>query len=132
MSNEEGFFKYLWAVIFLVVLIWSAIEPKDYISWFLEVAPAIIGALLLFCTYRSFRLTGLGYFFQGFVPALLAREIIICRQVFTSCAWQNFFIICFCLAFSAFYELIEWTVAIISGEFADAFLGGQGAMGYSV
>ena len=42
------------------------------------------------------------------------------------CAWQNFFIVCFCLALSAFYELIEWWVAIGTGESADAFLGTQG------
>lgn len=68
----------------------------------------------------------LGHFAQGFVPAIIAREIIIRKHVFNSNAWQAFFIVCFCLAFSAFYELVEWFVAIISGETAHAFLGTQG------
>ena len=68
----------------------------------------------------------LGHFLQGFVPALAAREILIRLGVFASVHWQNFFIVCFCLAFSAFYELIEWFVAEISATAAEAFLGTQG------
>ena len=68
----------------------------------------------------------LGHFAQGFIPAIITREIVIRKQVFNHTAWQNFFIVCFCLAFSAFYELIEWFVALISGEDAHAFLGTQG------
>ncbi len=67
-----------------------------------------------------------GHFTQGFVPVIIAREITIRKEVFKSRGWMNFFIVCFVLAFSAFYELIEWTVAIISGEGAEAFLGTQG------
>ena len=67
-----------------------------------------------------------GHFAQGFVPALIAREIILRKNIIQGTIWQSFFIICFCLAFSAFYELIEWWVALLSEEAADAFLGTQG------
>jgi len=67
-----------------------------------------------------------GHFIQGFVPALIAREIVIRKAVIIHSTWRNFFIVCFCLAFSAFYELIEWWVALASGEEAEAFLGTQG------
>ncbi|MFT6585076.1 MAG: putative membrane protein [Cognaticolwellia sp.] len=67
-----------------------------------------------------------GHFFQGFVPALLAREILIRKGVVNGRAWLNVIIVAICLAFSAFYELIEWWVAVASGENAEAFLGTQG------
>ena len=67
-----------------------------------------------------------GHFMQGFVPALIAREILIRNAVIPSAPWRNFFIVCFCLAFSALYELIEWAVAEISEAGAEAFLGTQG------
>ncbi len=132
----------------------------------LEVAPAIIGGILLAATWNSFRLTPLLYFFvlvhciilmvgghytyaevplfdglfgsernnydklghfaQGFVPALLAREILIRKQVVNGDYWRAFIVVSICLAFSAFYELIEWWVALASGENAEAFLGTQG------
>jgi len=68
----------------------------------------------------------LGHFMQGLVPAMLCREIVLRHQVFNSRAWMNFFIVCFCLGFSAFYELIEWWVALLSREASDSFLGTQG------
>ena len=67
-----------------------------------------------------------GHFVQGFVPAIIAREIVIRKKIIVVSSWRNFFIICFCLAFSAFYELIEWWVALLTGENAEAFLGTQG------
>lgn len=67
-----------------------------------------------------------GHFFQGFVPALLAREILIRKNVINGEIWRGFIIISICLAFSAFYELIEWQVALATGENAEAFLGTQG------
>lgn len=154
-----------WLAIFFVVFIWSAIEPKDTLTWILEVLPAIIALVLLIFTRKSFPLTPLlyvmilihcvilmigghytyaevpfgdllgtgrnnydklGHFAQGFIPALVAREILIRKQVVPSMKWLHFFVVCFCLAFSAFYELIEWWVAEISGESAEAFLGTQG------
>ncbi|TMO74252.1 DUF2238 domain-containing protein [Pseudoalteromonas sp. S3785] len=67
-----------------------------------------------------------GHFFQGFVPALLAREILLRKNVVNGKGWLNVFVVSICLAFSAFYELIEWCVAVLSGENAEAFLGTQG------
>ena len=80
--------KILWLVIFAAVLIWSGIEPKDRLTQFLEVLPAVVGLVIL--------------------------------------AWSYILIISIVLAFSAFYELIEWWVALFSGEAGDAFLGTQG------
>ena len=68
----------------------------------------------------------LGHFAQGFIPAIVTREIVIRKSVFKDARWRNFFVVCFCLGFSAFYELIEWWVALLSAEAADAFLGTQG------
>lgn len=164
--KEHPSIRYLWIIIFVVVLVWSGIHPKDQFTWFLEVAPAIIGGVLLATTYHSFRLTSilyffilvhcvvlmvgghytyaevpffdglfgsernnydkLGHFFQGFVPALLAREIFIRKNVVNGSLWRNVMVVSICLAFSAFYELIEWWVALATGEDAEAFLGTQG------
>ena len=68
----------------------------------------------------------LGHFVQGFIPAIIAREIVVRLQVFNFAGWRNFFIVCFCLAVSAFYELLEWWTAVLAGESADAFLSTQG------
>jgi putative membrane protein len=68
----------------------------------------------------------LGHFAQGFIPAIVAREIVVRKNVFNSGRWRDFFIVCFCLAVSAFYELIEWWVALLSEEAAESFLGTQG------
>lgn len=162
-------YKYIGLACFFLVLIWSAIHPKDYFTWFLEVAPAIIALIIVVATYRSFPLTPLlyvlilshciilmvgghytyaevplfdtlkdvmgwqrnnydkvGHFAQGFVPAIVAREIVIRKGIILFPAWRNFFIVSFCLGFSAFYELIEWWVALASGKGAEAFLGTQG------
>ncbi len=70
----------------------------------------------------------LGHFFQGFMPALLAREILIRKTVVNGAAWRVLFIVSICLAFSAFYELLEWWTALAVGEDAEAFLGTQGYM----
>ena len=153
----------------MLVLIWSGINPKDQFTWLLEVLPAMIGAVLLLLTRRTFPLTPLlygfilihciilmigghytyaevplfdylrdalgwernnydkvGHFAQGFVPALLAREILIRKAVVKPGAWLNLYVVSVCLAFSAFYELIEWWVALATGEGAEAFLGTQG------
>ena len=158
-----------WLAIFAAVFIWSAIEPKDRLTWILEVSPAVIAFLILAATYNKFRLTPLVYwlilfhcvilmigghytyadvpwfediesitgssrndfdklahFFQGFVPAIIAREVLIRFNVINGRWWRDFFIVCFCLAVSAFYEMIEWWVAVASGDSAVAFLGTQG------
>ncbi|MHC9509607.1 DUF2238 domain-containing protein [Kangiella sp. M94] len=159
----------IWIAIFMAVLIWSGIGPKDYPTWGLEVAPAVLGFIALGMTYKRFPLTPmlyililihslilivgghytyaevplfddmkqwfgwernnydkLGHFVQGFVPAMIAREITIRLNVFNNAKWRTFFIISFCLGFSAFYELIEWWVALLSDEAAESFLGTQG------
>ncbi|MBZ2167731.1 DUF2238 domain-containing protein [Marinobacter sp. F4216] len=159
----------VWFVIFIAVLVWSAIEPKDRATWVLEVLPAVVGLFLVGWCVLRFPLTPLvywmillhavilmvgghytyadvplfdrfsewfgwqrnnydklGHFAQGFVPALIARELVIRFEVFSNRGWMSFFVVCFCLALSAFYELIEWWVALVSDEAADAFLGTQG------
>ena len=68
----------------------------------------------------------LGHFMQGFVPALIAREVLIRKRVVARGGWLNFIAICVCLALSASYELLEWQTAVWTGEKADAFLGSQG------
>ena len=68
----------------------------------------------------------IGHIAQGFVPALLAREIFIRHQLVRLPSWRNFLVVCFCLAFSAFYELIEWWSAVIGGDGSVEFLGTQG------
>ena len=158
-----------WALTFLLVFFWSVINPADYPTWALEVAPAVIGALLLALTRQTFPLTPLcyslilihclllmvgghytyaevplfdtiqemfhqsrnnfdklGHFLQGFVPAIVCREIVIRRKIIQSNFFTIFFTVCFCLALSALYELLEWWVAELSGEAAEAFLGTQG------
>lgn len=67
-----------------------------------------------------------GHFFQGFVPAIIAREVLIRNQVVNGQGWLNLFIITICLAFSAFYEMIEWWVAVASGDEGVVFLATQG------
>lgn len=161
--------RLVWIAIFLAVLVWSGVNPKDYLTWGLEVAPAVIGGVILWFTRERFPLTTLtyvlilvhcivlmigghytyaevplgdwarevfdgsrnnydkvGHFVQGFVPAIIARELMIRLNVFNSNRWRDFFIVSFCLGFSAFYELIEWWVALLSDEAAEAFLGTQG------
>ena len=158
-----------WFSVYTLVLVWSAIQPADLFTWFLEVAPALIGLVVLVLTRRSFPLTALayalvlvhciilmvgghytyaqvplfdwisdawnlgrnnydklGHFAQGFVPAILAREILIRNAVVNGRGWMNFLVLCFCLALSACYELVEWIVALLSSEAADSFLGTQG------
>jgi len=68
----------------------------------------------------------LGHFAQGFVPALIAREVFIRFDVVPVRAWRNVLIVALCLAISALYELVEWLVAVLSGTDAEAFLGTQG------
>jgi putative membrane protein len=68
----------------------------------------------------------LGHFAQGFVPAILAREILIRRSPLRPGKWLFFLVVCVCLAVSASYELIEWWAALIGGASAEYFLGTQG------
>jgi putative membrane protein len=68
----------------------------------------------------------LGHFAQGFVPAILAREILLRRSPLRPGKWLLFLVTSVCLAVSAFYELVEWWTAVGTGEAATAFLGTQG------
>jgi putative membrane protein len=158
-----------WLAIFFAVLIWSAVNPKDYFIWVLEVTPALVAFGLLVWTRKRFEFTKLGYILilvhciilmvgghytyaevplfnwirdafelqrnnydkvghlaQGFVPAIVAREILIRNNAVNGRSWLIFFVLSICLAISALYELVEWLVAILSGGSADAFLALQG------
>ncbi len=68
----------------------------------------------------------LGHIAQGFFPAILGRELLLRTSPLRRGKWLSFIVVAVCLGISAFYELIEWWVALISGEAADAFLGTQG------
>jgi putative membrane protein len=162
-------FQQLLLLIIAGVFIWSVIQPKDYFTWLLEVAPVLIGLPLVWVFRKSFPLSALvlalltvhavilmvgghytyaevpffnwlrdyfhldrnyydrvGHFAQGFVPAMVAREILIRKQVLQDKRWLLFLVTCICLSISACYELIEWWVAVLSGTQAEAFLGTQG------
>jgi putative membrane protein len=161
--------NFAWLSIFFGVLAWSAWNPHDYPTWWLEVAPALVGLLLLLATRRHFPLTPLcywlilghavvlmvgghytyaevpagdwlrdltggdrnnydklGHLVQGFVPAIIAREILIRNRVVARRGWLGLIVVSICLSVSALYELIEWWVALLSQEAAEAFLGTQG------
>jgi len=68
----------------------------------------------------------LGHLAQGFVPAIVAREVLLRRSPLQRGKWLFFLVTCVCLAISASYELIEWLAAVMGGSSADAFLGTQG------
>ncbi len=68
----------------------------------------------------------LGHFAQGFVPAILTRELLIRTSPLRGSRWLGFLTVCVCLAFSALYELLEWGAAVVGGGAADDFLGTQG------
>lgn len=154
---------------FLAILLWSGYTPADRFIWFLEVAPAIIGATVLVAIYPRVRLTMLvycliwlhalvlilgghwtyaemplfnwlrdefdlarnyydrvGHVFQGLVPAMIAREILIRNVVVRHHAWLYFIVCCVALSISAIYEFVEWWVALATGTAAEAFLATQG------
>ncbi len=168
MSPARPFHVALLAAV-LAVLVWSGIAPHDRLTWWLEVAPTLLGLAALAITWRCFRFTDLaltlialhmillcvggkytyalvplgdwvrdalhlarnhydrlGHFAQGFVPAILAREIILRRRVLAKRAWLAFLVVSICAAISAAYELLEWFAALISKEASDSFLGTQG------
>lgn len=67
-----------------------------------------------------------GHFAQGFIPAMIIRELFIRKKVINNKSFFNFIIVCICLAISATYEWIEWGVSLVTAEEGDAFLGTQG------
>ena len=68
----------------------------------------------------------IGHFAQGFVPAILVREILVRRSPLRGSRWLAPLVVSVCLAFSAFFELIEWWTAVAGGSAADDFLATQG------
>lgn len=68
----------------------------------------------------------LGHFAQGFVPAMIIREVLIRKSILNNLKWLNFITVCIALAISAVYEFIEWGIALASGENGTSFLGTQG------
>lgn len=68
----------------------------------------------------------LGHILQGLVPAVICREVLIRNRVIQKRGWLGFLVVCFSMAVSACYELIEWAAAEVSAEAAESFLGTQG------
>ncbi len=161
----------LWILTALVAgaLLLSGWQPYDRLTWFMEVAPVLIAAPILFVSKKKFPLTRLlylliaahalvlilggaytyarvplgnwlqdafelarnpydkiGHFMQGFVPAMVAREVFIRHRVINGSKMLFFLCCCVVLAVSASYELIEWWAALAMGQGADEFLGLQG------
>jgi putative membrane protein len=168
MQSQNRFFL-IQLTILLLVFVWSAIQPYDRATWWLEVLPVLIALPLLIFTYFRFQFTRLayslmllhaiillvgghytyaevplfswlrdtfdwsrnyydrvGHFAQGFVPAVIAREILLKQSPLTQGRWLFFIVCCICLSISACYEFVEWWVAVLSGTGAEAFLGTQG------
>jgi putative membrane protein len=164
-----SYYRYALIFLVLVILAWSGWHPKDQFTWFLEVAPVLIGLPLLILTFRSFSLTSLAYALlalhavilmvgghytyaemplfswlrdtfelarnhydrvghvaQGFIPAIVVREILLRRSPLQPGKWLFFMVSSVCLAISACYEFLEWWVALASGDEAVAFLATQG------
>jgi putative membrane protein len=67
-----------------------------------------------------------GHFTQGFVPAIIVRELFIRKKVVKPGGWLSFLTVCTCISISVFYEFLEWFVAVQSGQSAESFLGTQG------
>lgn len=67
-----------------------------------------------------------GHFAQGFVPAFVAREVLLRNRIVLKRGWLFFIVLSICLAISATYELVEWRVSVATGSAADSFLGTQG------
>jgi putative membrane protein len=165
-QSREVYILFGIAAIFLVI---SGIGPADRATWWLEVAPVVVGIPLLLWLRPRFPFTPLlyrllfihacivmlgghytyaqvplgdwvrdwfdlsrnnydrfGHLAQGFIPAILMRELLWRTSPLRGSRWLPFLVVCFCLAFSAVFEMIEWWVALIMGGSADAFLALQG------
>lgn len=156
-------------LLLLALFVWSAINPFEYFTWFLEVLPAVIGVLVLLFTYKNFQFTKLvyvlifihcviliigghytyaevplfdwiqevfhqsrnnydkvGHFAQGFVPAMITRELLLHKNIINGKSWLNFIVVCIAMSISVTYEFIEWGVSLVTGDGGDSFLGTQG------
>jgi putative membrane protein len=114
------------------------LTPLAYRLIFLHAIILVIGGHytyakvpLGFWLQRTFRFSRndydrIGHLAQGFVPAIVTREVLLRRSPLQRGKWLFFLVTCVCLAISACYEFIEWAAAEIGGSQADAFLGTQG------
>lgn len=68
----------------------------------------------------------IGHFMQGFVPAIIAREVLLRRSPLVRGKWLFFVVTAICLSVSACYEFVEWWAAVLGGSAAQDFLGTQG------
>jgi len=168
MDKNSRFHIFL-LISLVAVFVWSIIDCRDLLTWFLEALPSIIGIPILFFVYKRFRCTNLlyffvwlhsivlligahytyaemplfswirdtyhlsrnhydrvGHFFQGFVPALIARELLLRTSPLKPSKWLFFIVVCICMGISAVYELFEWQAAVLSNDGAVAFLATQG------
>ena len=162
----------IWIIFLAIVcglLVGTAVNPFDRLTWLLEVAPVLLVLPILVLTYRRFPLTPLlyiliflhvivqmtgvaytyarvpvgfwiehlfsfsrdnydriGHFFQGLVPALVAREILLRLGYVSNRRLASVLAICVAIAITAWYELIEWAAAVALSQKADDFLGAQG------
>jgi putative membrane protein len=78
------------------------------------------------CHFSRNNYDKVGHFFQGFVPAMIVRELLIRKEIVKTRSWLNFIVASICLAISALYELVEWVVSVLTKESGDSFLGTQG------
>lgn len=136
------FLEVLPAIIGLIVLIFTYKKFKFtqlvYILIFIHLSILIVGGHYTYAEVPLFdwikealgqsrnNYDKLGHFVQGFVPAMIAREILTRKKVVNGHKWLSFIVLSICLAISAVYELIEWLVAVLTGDGSDAFLGTQG------
>lgn len=129
---EKKYWVFL--IIFTLVAVWSGYKPYEAGLWFLEAGICLAAVVVLMTTFKRFRFTDMTYIFILIHLIILfvgahysyARELLIRLDVVRKKGWIPFFVICICLAISAFYELIEWWTAVLSGDGAEDFLGTQG------
>jgi putative membrane protein len=130
------------ALVGLVILAWTyhrfPLTPLLYTLILIHCLILFLGAHYSYAEVNTFKFVReffgwqrnnydkLGHFAQGFVPAILAREILIRNNAVNGRGWLNLFVVSICLAFSALYELFEWGVAVATGDAAESFLGTQG------
>jgi putative membrane protein len=168
MTTDRRYYALLLAILG-AVSVWSAIQPHDRFTWYLEVFPVMIALPILLFTYKRFPFSRLAYALilvhaivlligghytyaemplfnwlrdangwdrnyydrlghvaQGFIPAIVAREILLRTSPLRPGKWLFFLVLCIALAISALYEMLEWWVAVASGSDAVAFLATQG------
>ena len=163
------YFGVVLSVIVVATLVWSAVHPFDWLTWWMEVSWVLVGfpivawlalrhgitriLLVLLSMHAVILVIGghytyekvpaglwvqewfdlarndydrLGHFVQGFVPALIARELLRRTSPLQPGRWIAVLCIATALAFSSIFEMIEWGSSVALGASADAFLGSQG------